>query len=511
MSSGTGYTAGEPGSTGALAQDGELTRQQTIEGGAPAREFRFSSAFALAFSDISPIVGIYSIFAISIVLAGPGFFWAMPLVLVGQLLVTAVFGDLVSRWPFQGSVYAWSRELIGRRYGWMTNWAYMWGLTLTLSVLGLAAAGYLLGALGISNATKEETAAVALVVILVGTAANMLGGELLRRLLYLTLTCELIASVGIGTAMLFFHRTNPFSVLFHGAAAGHSPPLLLGPFLGTVAFVGYSFIGFESAGSIAEEVQESRRVLPKAMVLSLAVAGCLVMYACLGIILAIPSIPDVLSGKVADPISTTLETTLGSGIGRVLLIVLTIGFTASLIAVQAAVSRAIWAAGRDRVLPGARRLGTLSGRHRMPRYAIGLTVLISGPLPFISFSKIYTLLLSFSTAGFFISYALPIVALAYVRLRRRWTPGPVSMGRWSGPVTYIAAGWIVAESINIAWPRNLNNGVWYLNWGIIIMSGVLGVIGLVMCARIFRNPAHPTNAAGAVPQGVKGTDYHIGN
>jgi hypothetical protein len=44
------------------------------------------------------------------------------------------------------------------------------------------------------------------------------------------------------------------------------------------------------------------------MVLSLAVAGGLVMFACLGIILAIPSIPDVLSGKVADPISTTLET-----------------------------------------------------------------------------------------------------------------------------------------------------------------------------------------------------------
>ncbi len=327
----------------------------------------------------------------------------------------------------------------------MTNWAYMWGLTLTLSVLGLAAAGYLLGALSITGATKEETAAVALVIILVGTSANMIGGELLRRLLYLTLTCELIASIGIGFVLLVFHRNNSFSVLFHGAGAGHAPSLLFSPFLGAVAFIGYSFVGFESAGSIAEEVKESRHVLPKAMVGSLAVAGFLVMFACLGIILAIPSIPDVLSGKVADPISTTLQTTLGSGIGRVILVMLTIGFTASLIAVQAAVSRAIWAAGRDRVLPAAKRLGTLSGRHRMPRYAIALTVVIAGPLPFISFSKIYTLLLSFSTAGFFISYAMPIVGLVYVRLQRRWTPGPVSMGRWSAPVSYIAAVSIVAS------------------------------------------------------------------
>ena len=264
-------------------------------------------------SDISPIVGIYSVFAISFVLAGPGWFWALPIVLIGQLLVTGVFGDLVSKWPFQGSVYAWSRELIGRRYGWMTNWAYMWGLTLTLSVLGLAAAGYLLGAIGVNDATSTEKAAVALGVILFGTTANVLGGAVLKRLLYITLTCELIASLGIGAVLLFFHRVHPFSILFHGAGSGSAPSLQLGAFLGAVAFVGYSFVGFESAGSIAEEVKESRRALPKAMVLSLALAGCLVIFACLGISLSVTDVAGVLSGKIADPISSTLETRLGSG------------------------------------------------------------------------------------------------------------------------------------------------------------------------------------------------------
>jgi hypothetical protein len=84
------------------------------------------------------------------------------------------------------------------------------------------------------------------------------------------------------------------------------------------------------------------------------------------------------------------------------------------------------------------------------------------------------------------------------------------MGRWSGPVTYITAVWIVAETINIAWPRNLNNGVWYLNWGIILMSVVLGIIGLVMCNRIFRNPVHQTGAANASVPDVERTDYNIG-
>ncbi len=487
MSSGTdpGPGADPSGSAVARAQDVQHERVEEQQGGAPSREFKFSSAFALAFSDISPIVGIYSVFAISFALAGPGWFWALPIVLIGQLLVTGVFGDLVSKWPFQGSVYAWSKELVGPRFGWMTAWAYMWGLTLTLSVLSLAAAQYLLAALNISSFTKEETALVSLGVILVCTTANMLGGNVLKRLLYITLTCELLASGGIGIILFFFHRTNSFSTLLHGAGSGSSPSLLLGPFLGAVAFVGYSFVGFEAAGSIAEEVKESRKVLPKAMILSLAVAGCLVIFACLGISLSIPDIGAVLSGKVADPITSTLETRLGSAAGRIVLIVLTIGFSASLIAVQAAVSRAIWAAARDRVLPAADSLGALSGRHRMPRHAIALTVCIAAPLPFISFSKIYTLLLSFSTAGFYISYAMPILALAFLRLRKRWVPGPVSMGRWSGPVTFIAAIWIVFETINVAWPRDFNPQ-WWLNWGLIIMTAVLGIIGVVMCNRIFR-------------------------
>ncbi len=113
-----------------------------------------------------------------------------------------------------------------------------------------------------------------------------------------------------------------------------------------MAFIGFSFVGFESAGSIAEEVQGARRVLPKAISLSLLAAGLLVMFATLGLILALPDLGAVLAGKDGNPIATTLETRLGSATGRLLLVMLTIGFTASMIAVQAAVSRAIWASAR---------------------------------------------------------------------------------------------------------------------------------------------------------------------
>jgi len=457
----------------------------TDQAAAPARDFTLRSAFALSFSDISPIVGIYAVFAICIVAAGPAFFWALPIVLIGQLLVAAVFGELVSKWPLQGSVYAWSRGLLGARYGWITMWVYGWGLTLTLSALALAASGYLLGALGVDGPSQTTVVLTGLVILVLASLANMIGDKLLKTLLYISMTAELISSVGIGVTLLFFHHHQSFSVLFHSAGTGSGWSWVTTPFLTAVAFVGFSFLGFESAGSIAEEVKESRKVLPKAIVLSLAAAGALVIFATLGIVLAIPSVGAVMNGTVADPVASTLEDAMGSGIGRVLLAMLAIGFTASLIAVQAAVSRAIWAGARDRVLPGQLLLGRLSGSQNLPRHAIGLTAVIAGPLLFISTSKVYALLLSFGNAGFYISFALPVVALAWQKLRGEWTPGAYTLGSLSKPVTYVAAVWIVLQSINIAWPRDLY-GVWYLNWGLIIMTVVIGALGAVVMSWAFK-------------------------
>ena len=97
------------------------------------RGFGFRAALSLAFADISPVVALYAIFALGLFAAGPRFFWAFPIVLCGQLLVALVFGELASRFPYAGSVYQWARHAKGTTWGWTAAWAYIWGLTLTLS------------------------------------------------------------------------------------------------------------------------------------------------------------------------------------------------------------------------------------------------------------------------------------------------------------------------------------------------------------------------------------------
>jgi amino acid transporter len=466
----------------------------------PVRDFKFRSAFALSFADLSPIVGIYTVFAIGLVAAGPAFLWAFPLVLIGQLLVCGVFGNLVSKWPLQGSVYAWSRELIGPRYGWFTGWAYMWGLTLTLAVLPITASPYILGAAGDSAPSQTTVELVAIGVLLFGSAANLFGGRLLKGLIYLALIAEVVSSAGIGITLLILHRINPLSIIFTAAGTGHGARWLIGPFLLPIAYIAYSFIGFEASASIGEEVKESRKVLPRAVVYSLAVGGVLVIVACLGIVLAIPDMSAAVSGKDTNPVATTLVHAYGSGAGRTLLVALAVGFTSSMIAVQTAVTRAIWASARDRMLPGTRLLGRLSGRENLPRYAIGLTVIIAGALIFAGASKVFALLVTFSAFGFILSYYMPILALAYKRARGQRPTADAWGARWIGVITAIAVIWLSAEIVNLLWPRTVSAD-WYLNWGSLLMTGALGVLGALISLRAFRRSS-PAAVAAQRPEPV---------
>jgi amino acid transporter len=456
------------------------------------RGFTFRSAFSLAFADVSPIVALYTVFSIVIALAGVGFWWAFPIVLGGQLLVAAVFGDVSSRWPLAGSVYQWSRYLIGPRYGWFTAWAYIWGLSIALSALAYGAAGFLLGALGAVAPSHLTQALTALLLVVAASGLNVAGRIYLKIFLGLSIAAEIIGSVGLGTYLLARYQVNPLSSLVHSAGPVSGTAWLSGPFIAAIAVVGWSFLGFESAGSIAEEVHQPARNVPRAIFLSLLCVGAVVLYSGLALALAVPDVGAVLAGKVPDPIGTTLAAHLGSGAARGFEVLFLLGFLASFTAVQSAVSRCIWANARDRVLPGHRFLVRLTRRERLPYNSILVTAVIAAVLPFISASKVYAVLISFTNAGFYVAFALPVLGALVVRARGRWQPGPWTLGRWGTLVTWAAAVWLAAEILNIAWPRSSLYGAGILSWSVPLMMGILAAAGLAINAWVFRDAGRHT-------------------
>ncbi|WP_020100326.1 amino acid permease [Mycobacterium sp. 360MFTsu5.1] len=455
------------------------------------RGFSFRSALSLAFADVSPIAAVYAIFTLGLFAAGPQFFWAFPIVLIGQLLVAAVFGELASRWPYAGSVYQWSRHVQGTTWGWVAAWAYMWGLTIALGTLSYAAGGFLLNIFGVSEPQRWQITSVAVAIILVGTAVNMVGRQVLKVMVAVSITCEVVGSLGLGLVLLIFYRENPFSALFSSAGIPDAASWASGPMLLAIAYVGWSFLGFEAAGSVAEEVDEPERNVPKAIILALLLVGLVVMFSAAALILSIPNLPAVVSAQSGDVVADTLTAHLGAGVTKPLLAMFVIGFVSSFLAVQAAVSRCIWGAARDHSLPGSKVLGGLAGPERLPVNAIGLTAVVAIVFVLLAGTQFYNILVNFNIIGFYIAFGVPVIGAALARMTGRWKPGAFSLGKWGAPVTYVAALWIIFETVNVAWPRIQPGQPWYINWASVLTTLVLGVVGVVIYLSVRRGIQAP--------------------
>lgn len=449
------------------------------------REFTLWSSFAFAFAFISPIVALYGIFGLAISTAGPSFWWGFPIVFGGQLLVAGVFAMLVSRWPIEGSIYQWSRRLLGTGYGWFAGWAYLWTLVIAMATVALGAAGFVANIAGLTAPTPTQKAWIAFVILLAGTAVNLVGRQVLKVFMTASILCEVVGSLGLGTLLLLFHRNNSPAVLVSGGGPTAGYLSLSGPFLVAVAFVGWSFVGFESAGAIAEEVHRPRRSLPRAVIFSLTFVALVVMYASLAIILAIPDLAKVTSGKDPDPVYSTLTSQLGTGIAKPVEVLFLIGFVASFLALQTSASRIIWSYARDGALPLARPLARLSRAQRLPVTSLLVTTVLGAALFLLSnlAVNVYTLMVNFTVGGFFLAFLFPLVGALVVQFRGRWRPGPFTLGSGSLAVTLVATGWAAFEFLNISWPRPVAAQV-YLNWSVWIAIAILGVVGVLIFSSV---------------------------
>ena len=461
------------------------TAVPTDTDGTLRREFTLWSSFAFAFAFISPIVALYGIFGLALSAAGPAFWWGFLLVFGGQLLVALVFAGLVSRWPYEGSIYQWSRRLVGTGYGWFAGWAYMWTLVIAMATVALGAAGFLANIFGVAAPSATQRAFIALGILVMGTVVNLVGRQALKVFMSLSIIAEVIGSLGLGTWLLLLHRENSISVLFEGTGGDTAYLSLSGPFLVAVAFIGWSFVGFESAGAIAEEVHEPRKNLPKSVIFSLVFIAAVVMYSSLAIILAVPDLQAVTRGDVADPVYETLTSALGAGIARPVEILFVIGFLASFLALQTSASRVIWSYARDGGLPGSTVLSRLMGPARVPTAAILVTTVVGAALFVLSnvAENVYTLMVNFTTGGFYLAFLFPLVGALVVQLRGHWVAGPFSLGRWTLPVTVAAVAWATLEFLNISWPRPAYPQR-YLDWSVWIAIAVLSVVGAAVYAGV---------------------------
>ncbi|WP_330256959.1 amino acid permease [Nocardia sp. NBC_00565] len=433
------------------------------------------SNFAVGFTYLSPLVGIYSVFNYGLTQGGPSFFWTIPLVLLGQGLVLLVFAEVASQYPIAGGIYQWAKRLVGPRYAWLSGWMYTWALLITVSSVAYPIATYA-GPLFGYSVTHTSTVATAVIVILACAAINLLGVRRLAFVANIGVAAEVLGTVGLGLYLLCFHHKHDVTVVLHNYGAGGSAGYL-GAFLASCLFAVWIFYGFEACGDIAEEVKDPSRKVPRAMGLTLGVGAIATVVLTLGLIVAVPDFGAVISGDSADPLGEVLDDALGGVGSKVALALIVVGFVSCTLAIQAAATRLVYSFGRDGVIFGAKKLSTLHPTFHMPPGAIAVTAIIPAAIAFLP-SATVTRIITFAVVGIYIGFQSVVLA-AIIGRARGWKPsGVFRLGAFAWPVNIAALVYGVTAIVVLSVKTPATGTSFFDHWMVPTSVAVIAVVGL---------------------------------
>ncbi len=181
---------------------------------------------------------------------------------------------------------------------------------------------------------------------------------------------ELIGVIGLSLALIgiALARNASPAMLLNSANAATARPAGVGAWALSLLLGAWCLTGFEAAADLAEETRQPRRVVPRALLISLLSSGVAGFLLLSGVILAIRDLPA--AQRDGNPLMSTLERTFGAGWMTPVLVVVGMSVFACGLASMAATSRLLFALARDRMLPGSRWLAFVAEGHRTPRNAI---------------------------------------------------------------------------------------------------------------------------------------------
>ncbi len=467
-----GTPEGSAGRTGDAAQLAALGYSGEFE-----RSMGLWANMALGFTYLSPLVGVYSLFAYSLTIGGPPAIWWIVIVGVGQLLVALVFGEVVSQYPLAGGIYPWTRRLWNRRYAWIVSWVYIWAVIVTITAVAEFGSGFVAALLGI-EATPGVTLLTVVALLLIAFAANYSGTRTLARIARIGLAAELIGVVALGLYLLLFRRAQPFSIFFDTLGAG-GDQAYLATFLAAALSGLFLFYGFEACGDVAEEVADPTRRIPKAMILTILVGGVSGFLSYAGYVLAAPDLAAIVAGEDADPIPSILEGALGTAGSKVFLVVTVVAFISCVLSLQAAGSRLLYSFARDRMLPASGWLAHVSQRHAVPTHALLVVCVVPLLIALFVFWRPDSLarVTAFAVLGIYVAFQAVVLAALRQRLKG-WRPaGLWNLGRWGMVVNVLALAYGVFAIILLLQPADADT---FLDrWVVLIGLCVVGGTGLL--------------------------------
>jgi amino acid transporter len=475
------------------------------------RVLGFFSNFAVAFTYLSPMVGIYSLFLLGVGTGGPSYIWLTLIPLIGMLFVALVFGELASHYPVAGGMYQWAKFSVGPSYGWFVGWFYGIALLVTVAAVDTGVVSYVAALThnwfgwNLDPTAHGTILWITLLLLAIQTTLNITGARVMARVARLGVYVEIVGTFGIFLILWIHGFHHGLGFLFSSEGAQHAATnasgfnfhghWLTGAALIAVLAPVYIFYGFESCGDIAEETRDASRQIPRAMRAALIWGGIGSLFLTAGLLLAMPENNPVAATVKGGGVPFILGQ-LSEGMQDFLLCLIIFAFFSCGTSIQGAGSRLAFSFARDGALPASRWVSKVHERFRTPVNALiagafitVLFVLLVFPSPkhnidilFITYPanvNVLVSLVSFAVSGIYLSFLLAVIAAIVAHARGWVAEGAFRLGRWTWPVLIVAAGYLGLMFINVAAPTGLDSprAFFNLDWITLTVIFVITVVG----------------------------------
>lgn len=212
--------------------------------------------------------GIFVVTGIAAGLAGPAFLVGLVIAAIAATCNALSSAQLAATYPHSGGTYEYGYRVLGPWMGFAAGWMFLASKTAAAGTVALGLAGYLDAVI---PGFPPRTVAVG--AILLFTALNYFG---IRRSSRANL---LIVAVSLGTLVLFVVAGAPS---FRMANLRPFAPAGIRGTLEAAAILFFAYTGYARIATLAEEVREPERTIPRAIIATLG--GAVLLYFAVAIV-----------------------------------------------------------------------------------------------------------------------------------------------------------------------------------------------------------------------------------
>jgi len=235
------------------------------------------------------VVAVFNLNVVPSIAANGGvtiWLWIISLVLFFWPQGIAVI-ELAHRYPGEGGVYLWAKEVFGDFHGFLSGWCYWTNNMLYVPTVMLYFVGVSVFAMGAGHAALADdrnfAMAASLVLLAVLTILNIVGlgvGKWLNNVGAIGTFVAAAVLIGLGGTVWSRFGTTVTAADFH---VPHDPRFVLNSF-GVICF---GLVGLELASVMGDEIKDPQKTLPGAVAWGGVLSGALYIGATLTLLVAV--------------------------------------------------------------------------------------------------------------------------------------------------------------------------------------------------------------------------------